>query len=304
MTYTIKKDKESVSGIYFNQIGDHSNLSLERQAELFAELDVLAAWRLDLPAGAAFDPPAECMSIIEEIAAHLYKLVIRMAKRYTGHGVPLEDLIQEGNIALLKAIWKFDQSRGLRMTTYATWWIRQAISRAVADQGRTIRVPVHMNDMMIKISRAATDLMAQTGRDLTSAEIATKVGLPEKKVQEISRFHDISNPSSLDEVLEADYDPRDGHNFLSGADEPPVSYKAEQRDMTESIAGILSDLSAREECVIYMRFGLNGSKGQTYTLEEIGQKLDLTRERIRQIEKEALKKLRHPRNSRRLRDYA
>lgn len=303
MTY-IKKDRESVSGIYFDQIGNHSNLSPEGQAELFAELDVLAAWRLDLPHGAAFDLPAECMPILEEIAAHLYKLVIGMAGRYTGYGVPLDDLIQEGNIALLKAIWKFDQSRGLRMTTYATWWIRQAISRAVADQGRTIRVPVHMNDMMIKISRAATDLMAQTGRDPTLTEIATKMGLPEKKVQEILRFHGISNPSSLDDVLEADYDPRDGYNFLSDAATPPVSHEAEQREIIESIADALSSLDAREERIIEMRFGLNGHGGQIYTLEEIGQRLGLTRERIRQVEKEALKKLRHPMRSRRLRDYA
>jgi len=238
----------------------------------------------------------------EEARQHLIKantrLVVSIAKRYLGHGVPFLDLIQEGNLGLMKAVEKFDYHRGHRLSTYATWWIRQSITRALAEQGRTIRVPVHMSDRIRKLYRTARELEQEMGRQPSPEEIAEEVGLEPNKVQWILRAS--RRPISLERPVGEEEDSELG-NFIEDQKIVAPSEAAYQHLLAETMGDVLGTLTPREARILRLRFGLQD--GHSYTLEEVGQKFGLTRERIRQIEGEALRKLRHPRRSRRLKTY-
>jgi RNA polymerase primary sigma factor len=238
----------------------------------------------------------------EEARQHLIKantrLVVSIAKRYLGHGVPFLDLIQEGNLGLMKAIEKFDYRRGHRLSTYATWWIRQSITRALAEQGRTIRVPVHMSDRIRKLYRVARELEQELGRQPSPEEIAEEVELEPEKVQWILRAS--RRPISLERPVGEEEDNELG-DFIEDEKVLAPSEAAYQHLLAETMDEVLHTLSPREARILRLRFGIQD--GHSYTLEEVGQKFGLTRERIRQIESEALRKLRHPRRSRQLRTY-
>ena len=226
------------------------------------------------------------------------RLVVSVAKRYVGHGIPFLDLIQEGNLGLMKAVEKYDVHRGFRFSTYATWWIRQTITRSIADQSRTIRLPVHISDRIRQFYRANHDLEQRLGRTPTSRELAAGLGLDPKRVEWVMRASWI--PLSLDSPVGEDEDSELGM-FIEDTLSPTPMQSAYQSMLKEKIEEVLGTLTPREARVIRLRFGLDD--GNAYTLEEVGEKFGLTRERIRQIEGKALRRLRHPRRSRQLKEY-
>lgn len=266
--------------MYLKEIGKVPLLSAEREIELAQRME-------------DGDDDAK-----KELAEANLRLVVSIAKRYVGRGMLFLDLIQEGNLGLIKAVEKFDYHKGYKFSTYATWWIRQAITRAIADQARTIRIPVHMVETINKLIRVSRQLLQELGREPTPEEIAKELDMPVDRVREILKIS--QEPVSLETPIGEEEDSHLG-DFIQDDNVPVPAEAAAQTLLKEQLDEVLDTLTEREQKVLRLRFGMND--GRARTLEEVGKEFDVTRERIRQIEAKALRKLRHPSRSRKLRDY-
>ena len=266
--------------IYLNEIGQIPLLDAEEEKELGRR---------------SVDGDEEARRRLEE--GNL-RLVVSIAKHYTGRGIPLMDLIQEGNLGLIKAVEKFDYHKGYKFSTYATWWIRQAITRAIADQARTIRIPVHMVETINKLIRVSRQLLQELGREPTPEEIAKEMDMSVERVREILKIS--QEPVSLETPIGEEEDSHLG-DFIQDDNVPVPADAAAFTLLKEQLVEVLSTLTDREQKVLRLRFGLDD--GRARTLEEVGKEFNVTRERIRQIEAKALRKLRHPSRSRKLKDY-
>ena len=266
--------------VYLKEIGRVPLLTAEEEIDLAQRM-------------AEGDPNAR-----KRLAEANLRLVVSIAKRYVGRGMQFLDLIQEGNLGLIKAVEKFDHTKGFKFSTYATWWIRQAITRAIADQARTIRIPVHMVETINKVKKVSSQLLHKNGHDPTSEEIAAELDMPEEKVREIMRV--AQEPVSLETPIGEEEDSHLG-DFIPDDDAPAPSDVASHTLLKEQLSEVLSTLTPREEKVLKLRFGLED--GRSRTLEEVGKEFNVTRERIRQIEAKALRKLRHPTRSKKLKDF-
>lgn len=266
--------------IYLKEIGRVPLLSAEEEIELAQRMstgDVYARKRLS--------------------EANL-RLVVSIAKKYVGRGMQFLDLIQEGNLGLIKAVEKFDYTKGFKFSTYATWWIRQAITRAIADQARTIRIPVHMVETITKVKKISSQLLHENGHDPTADEIAERLEIPVERVREIMRI--AQDPVSLETPIGEEEDSHLG-DFIPDDDAPAPAEAASLILLKEQLNEVLATLTDREAKVLKLRFGLED--GRSRTLEEVGKEFDVTRERIRQIEAKALRKLRHPSRSKKVKDF-
>ncbi|MDR0951613.1 MAG: RNA polymerase sigma factor RpoD [Oscillospiraceae bacterium] len=266
--------------MYLKEIGKISLLTAEEELQLAEQM-------------AGGDEDAK-----RRMAEANLRLVVSIAKRYVGRGMLFLDLIQEGNLGLIKAVEKFDYTKGYKFSTYATWWIRQAITRAIADQARTIRIPVHMVETINKVIRVSRQLLQELGHDPSPEEIAEEMGLPVEKVREILKI--AQEPVSLETPIGEEEDSHLG-DFIPDEDASEPSEAASFTLLKEQLMTVLSTLTPREEKVLRLRFGIED--GRTRTLEEVGREFNVTRERIRQIEAKALRKLRHPSRSKKLRDF-
>ena len=266
--------------MYLKEIGKVPLLSAEEEVELAKRM-------------AEGDEDAK-----KRLAEANLRLVVSIAKRYVGRGMLFLDLIQEGNLGLIKAVEKFDYEKGFKFSTYATWWIRQAITRAIADQARTIRIPVHMVETINKLIRVSRQLLQELGREPTPEEIAEELDMPVDRVREILKIS--QEPVSLETPIGEEEDSHLG-DFIQDDNVPVPAEAAAATLLKEQLDEVLDTLTHREQKVLRLRFGMND--GRARTLEEVGKEFDVTRERIRQIEAKALRKLRHPSRSRKLRDY-
>ncbi len=266
--------------VYLKEIGRVPLLTSEEEVELATRMS-------------SGDPAAQ-----KRLAEANLRLVVSIAKRYVGRGMQFLDLIQEGNLGLIKAVEKFDHTKGFKFSTYATWWIRQAITRAIADQARTIRIPVHMVETINKVKKVSSQLLHKNGHEPTAEEIAEELEMPADKVREIMRV--AQEPVSLETPIGEEEDSHLG-DFIPDEDAPAPAEAASHTLLKEQLAEVLQTLTPREEKVLRLRFGLED--GRSRTLEEVGKEFNVTRERIRQIEAKALRKLRHPSRSKKLKDF-
>jgi RNA polymerase primary sigma factor len=296
--------------LYLREIGQVDLLTVEderRLAQLIEEGKIAAARIDEMADSSAFGPGEERMLLRavsrgerakSELTQANLRLVVSIAKRYSGRGMQLLDLIQEGNLGLMRAVDKFDHSKGFKFSTYATWWIRQAITRSIADQARTIRIPVHMVEHMNRVTRAKRQMHQELEREPTVDELAEKVQLPPDRVRELLRIS--QDPLSLDSPV-GDEDEANLGDFIEDESVDSPADAATRMMLHDAVGEVLGELSEREQEIVRLRFGLDG--GRAKTLEEVGQEFGVTRERIRQIEAKTLAKLRHPQRSQRLREF-
>ncbi|MCF2595223.1 RNA polymerase sigma factor RpoD [Pseudoflavonifractor phocaeensis] len=297
--------------MYLKEIGKVNLLSSDEEVELAQAMAAGADAKTQLEEleAAGEEIPAELRTELnklikkgerakQRLAEANLRLVVSIAKRYVGRGMQFLDLIQEGNLGLIKAVEKFDYTKGYKFSTYATWWIRQAITRAIADQARTIRIPVHMVETINKVIRVSRQLLQELGHDPTPEEIAAEMNMPVERVREILKI--AQEPVSLETPIGEEEDSHLG-DFIPDEDASEPAEAASFTLLKEQLVEVLSTLTPREEKVLKLRFGIED--GRTRTLEEVGKEFNVTRERIRQIEAKALRKLRHPSRSKKLKDF-
>jgi len=294
--------------VYLNGIGKTALLSAEQEVELAKRIEagVFAAYKLETGKRLTPQKRADLRAVVRDgnrARSHLLvanlRLVVSLAKRYTGRGMPLLDLIQEGNLGLIRAVEKFDYTKGFKFSTYATWWIRQAISRGMADQSRTIRLPVHLVEQVNKLSRLKRELHQQYGRDATMAELAAESGIPEDRISDL--LDHARDPVSLDMPVGSDEEAPLG-DFIEDAESTSAEAAVVAGFMHDDIVRVLGTLDEREQVVVRMRYGLDD--GKPHTLDEIGRVFGISRERVRQIERDSMNKLRTGERSDALRAYA